>query len=217
MCDLALDILVKDKPGTLLQITDLIYKDSANIKNVSTGDRRGEKVKVYFELTRVKDPKKLTKDVGSLENVIKVVEVSSFMEVYGKRVIIIGGGALVAEVAKGAISEADRHNIRGEKISIDTIPLVGEDRVGNAIKAASRLSRAKVVVLAGALMGGKVTDAVKQIRDEGITVISLNMAGSVKNACDLVVTNPVQAGMMAVMAISDTGEFDIRKQRGKTY
>jgi uncharacterized protein with ACT and thioredoxin-like domain len=38
----------------------------------------------------------------------------------------MGGGARVAQVAIGAIVEADRHNIRGEHISVDTIPLVGE-------------------------------------------------------------------------------------------
>ena len=49
------------------------------------------------------------------------------MAIFGKRVIIIGGGAQVGQVAVGAISEADRHNIRGERISVDTIPLVGEE------------------------------------------------------------------------------------------
>jgi len=29
----------------------------------------------------------------------------------------------------GAVSEADRHNLRGEKISVDTIPLVGEENL----------------------------------------------------------------------------------------
>ena len=217
MSDLALDILIKDKPGTLLQIADLFYKNGANIRSVSTGDRRGDKVKLYFELTGVKNRKKVVKGIGNLENVVKVEEVSSFLEVYGKRVIIMGGGALVAEVAKGAISEADRHNIRGEKISVDTIPLVGEEKLESAVRAVSRLSRAKVLVLAGALMGGKVTDAVKQIRDEGIIVVSLNMAGSTKDACDLIVTDPIQAGVMAVMSISEAGVFDIRKQRGKVY
>jgi len=37
----------------------------------------------------------------------------SLGEIYGKRIIIIGGGAQVAMVAQGAITEADRHNIRG--------------------------------------------------------------------------------------------------------
>ena len=47
-------------------------------------------------------------------------------QVWGKRIIVVGAGAQVGQVAIGAIGEADRHNIRGEKISVDTIPIVGE-------------------------------------------------------------------------------------------
>jgi len=42
----------------------------------------------------------------------------SLQKIYGKRIIIVGGGAQVGQVALGAISEADRHNIRGEHISV---------------------------------------------------------------------------------------------------
>ena len=42
------------------------------------------------------------------------------------------------------------------------------------------------------------------------------MVGSVRDAADLVVTDPLQAGVMAVMAIADTAKFDIARQRGKT-
>ena len=63
----------------------------------------------------------------------------TFQKIYGKRVIIIGGGAQVGQVALGAISEADRHNIRGERISVDTIPLVGETDLAAAVRAVARL------------------------------------------------------------------------------
>ena len=55
------------------------------------------------------------------------------------------------------------------------------------------------------------------MRDKGIIVISLNMAGSVPAAADLVVTDPLQAGVMAAMAIADTAKFDITLQRGRRY
>ena len=139
------------------------------------------------------------------------------MAIYGKRVIIIGGGAQVGQVAVGAISEADRHNIRGERISVDTIPLVGEEALAAAVGAVARLPRARIVVLAGALMGGAITEAVKEVKRRGVLVISLNMAGSVPDAADLVVTDPLQAGVMAVMAIADTATFDISRQREKRY
>ena len=137
------------------------------------------------------------------------------MAIFGKRVIIIGGGAQVGQVAVGAISEADRHNIRGERISVDTIPLVGEEPLAGAVRAVGRLPRARVLVLAGALMGGTITDAVAELRRQGVIVISLNMAGSVPDAADLVVTDPLQAGVMAVMAIADTARFDITRQRDR--
>jgi energy-converting hydrogenase B subunit Q len=43
------------------------------------------------------------------------------------------------------------------------------------------------------------------------------MAGSIGKHVDLVVSDPVQAGTMAVMAIADTASFDLEKQRGRRY
>ncbi|MGI8534855.1 MAG: DUF5612 domain-containing protein [Candidatus Limnocylindrales bacterium] len=138
-------------------------------------------------------------------------------QVFGKRVIVIGGGAQVAQVNLGAVSEADRHNLRGERISVDTIPLVGEDRIAAAVRAVADLPRAHVLVLAGAIMGGDITQAVRELRATGIPVVALNMVGSVTDAADLVVSDPVQAGTMAVMAVADTALFDIGRQRGRRY
>ena len=73
----------------------------------------------------------------------KIEEPPPLMAIYGKRVIIMGGGAQVGQVAVGAISEADRHNIRGERISVDTIPLVGEEALAVAVRAVARLPRAR--------------------------------------------------------------------------
>jgi energy-converting hydrogenase B subunit Q len=138
-------------------------------------------------------------------------------QVFGKRVIVIGGGAQVAQVNLGAVSEADRHNLRGERISVDTIPLVGEEQIAAAVRAVADLPRAHILVLAGAIMGGDITAAVMELRETGIPVVALNMVGSVTEAVDLVVSDPVQAGTMAVMAIADTARFDIDRQRGRRY
>ena len=124
----------------------------------------------------------------------QVRETPSFAKIYGKRIVVIGGGAQVGLVATGAISEADRHNIRGERISVDTIPLVGEQELAAAVRAVVRLPRVKMLVLAGSLMGGDITDAVREVQAAGLRVISLNMAGSVPDVADLVVTDAVQAG-----------------------
>jgi energy-converting hydrogenase B subunit Q len=82
---------------------------------------------------------------------------------------------------------------------VDTIPL----------RATALLPRARVLVLAGALMGGDISNAVREVREQGPLVISLNMAGSTPDAADLVVSDPVQAGVMAVMSIADTAKFRI--------
>jgi energy-converting hydrogenase B subunit Q len=153
----------------------------------------------------------------ALDIIDTVERLPSMYEVNGKRIIVVGGGAQVAQVAIGAIVEADRHNIRGEKISIDTIPVVGEENLASAVRAVARLPRAAALILAGAIMGGDITQAVKEVRARGILVISLNMAGSAPKAADLIVTDPVQAGVMAVMAIAKTAKFDIDQQRGRTY
>jgi len=137
--------------------------------------------------------------------------------IFGKRVIVVGGGAQVAQVALGAVSEADRHNLRGERISVDTIPLVGEANIAAAVRAVADLPRARLLVLAGSIMGGDISNAADELRAVGIPIIALNMVGSITEHVDLVVSDPVQAGTMAVMAIADTATFDLVRQRGRRY
>ena len=206
-----------DAPGVLSQITHVIATHPANIHTIESLGVRDEGFTVYLEIDPVEDYQGLRARLSALAVVRRVDEPPSLMAVYGKRVIIMGGGAQVGQVAVGAISEADRHNIRGERISVDTIPLVGEEALASAVGAVGRLPRARVLVLAGALMGGAITEAVTELRRSGILVISLNMAGSVPDAADLVVTDPLQAGVMAVMAIADTAKFDISRQKQRRY
>lgn len=101
---------------------------------------------------------------------------------------------------------------------MDTIPLVGEKELAEAVSAVGRLPRVGALVLAGSLMGGKITEAITEIKkDHEVLVISLSMPGSVTQKADLVVTDPVQAGVMAVMAVADTAMFDLKKIRGKKF
>ncbi len=213
----ALSIEVVDKPGTLHALTKVIFEHRANITHIDIIERREGYAVNYLELQDVVDEEALLNDLRKLEVVVSLGRLQPFSKIYGKRLIVIGGGAQVGLVALGAISEADRHNIRGERISVDTIPLVGEADLAAAVRAVARLSRARALVLAGSIMGGEVTKAVRYVREKGIIVISLTMAGSVPAAADLVVSDPVQAGVMAVMAIADTAKFDIRKQIGRHY
>jgi len=198
-------------------LTKVIFDHQANITYVDIAERREDDSTIYFELEDVAAPDELIGDLESLPIVRAVEQAPSFQKVYGKRIIVVGGGAQVGQVVVGAVAEADRHNIRGERISVDTIPLVGEEDLAAATRAVARLPRAVALVLAGALMGGEVARAVYEIREKGIIVLSLNMPGSVPDAADLVVTDPVQCGVMAVMAVSDSASFDIRRQRGRRY
>ena len=214
---LALMIRTPDEPGALHALTQVILEHQANITYVDIAERREGDSTIYFELEDVATPDVLINDLSGLPVVRMVERAPSFAKVYGKRIIVIGGGAQVGQVVVGAVAEADRHNIRGERISVDTIPLIGEENLASAVRAVARLPRAVALVLAGALMGGDVAQAVREVRDKGIIVLSLNMPGSVPDAADLVVSDPVQAGVMAVMAVSASAHFDIHRQRGRRY
>jgi energy-converting hydrogenase B subunit Q len=180
-------------PGILHQLSGAIAAHQGNIVSVMIVGEKENTERVYFEVEAPGDPALILADLKKLPPVLDATIVETLEKVYGKRIIIMGGGAQVGQVALGAIGEADRHNIRGEHISVDTIPVVGEDSLAAAVRAAARLPRVSAIVLAGSLMGGDITEAVKEVRAMGLLVVSLNMAGSVPDAADLVVTDPVQA------------------------
>ncbi len=200
-------------PGVLHELTGVIAQHSGNIVSVEIV----EASLTYFEIETPDSPDALLEGLRQLPIVKGFRPVETMEKIYGKRVIVVGGGAQVGQVAIGAITEADRHNIRGEHISVDTIPLVGEDALAAAVRAAARLPRVSALVLAGALMGGDITEAVREVRAMGLLVVSLNMAGSVPDAADLVVTDPVQAGVMTVMAVAKTAKFDIAKLKSRVF
>jgi energy-converting hydrogenase B subunit Q len=201
----------------LFQLTGVIARFNGNISSVEIVTAADHEARVYFEVELATDPAPLAEELRGLAIVRDVAVVGTLQTIYGKRVIIIGGGAQVGQVAIGAISEADRHNIRGERISVDTIPLVGEQPLADAVRAVARLPRARALVLAGSLMGGEIEKAVRDVRAQGLLVVSLNMAGSVPDAADLVVTDPVQAGVMTVMAIADTAKFSVDRLQRRVF
>jgi energy-converting hydrogenase B subunit Q len=212
-------LLLRVDPGTgvLHQQTGVIADHHANISSVDILEETDTEARVYFEIEMDGDPNPLIAGLRALAVVREVTLVETMEKIYGKRIIIIGGGAQVGQVAIGAISEADRHNIRGEHISVDTIPLVGEQPIAEAVRAVARLPRARALVLAGSLMGGEIERAVQEVRSKGLLVVSLNMAGSVPDAADLVVSDPVQAGVMTVMAIAETAKFSIARLKRRVF
>jgi energy-converting hydrogenase B subunit Q len=212
-----LHVRARSGPGVLHELSGVIARHRGDITSVEIVERGAEQSRVYFEVALPGDAGALVAELRALDSVLALDVVETFQRVYGKRVIIMGGGAQVGQVAIGAISEADRHNIRGEHISVDTIPLVGEGPLAEAVRAVVRLPRAKALVLAGSLMGGKIEEAVREVRAQGLLVISLNMAGSVPEAADLVVTDPVQAGVMAVMAVAETAKFTVERLKRRSF
>jgi len=204
-------------PGVLHQLTGVIAAHSGDISSVDILKPDTPETSISFEIVLPGAVEDLVADLRALPVVHEVEVVRSLQQIYGKRIIIMGGGAQVGQVAIGAISEADRHNIRGEHISVDTIPLVGEQALAEAVRAVARLPRAKALVLAGSLMGGEIEQAVREVRALGLLVVSLNMAGSVPEAADLVVTDPVQAGVMTVMAVADTAKFTVARLKRREF
>ena len=131
--DPALLIQAEDQPGVLSQLTRVIAAHQANISYIDVVGRLREQASVYLELQDVSDLDLLIREIQALPVVRSIEQPEPFLKIYGKRVIIIGGGAQVGQVALGAISEADRHEIYGARESLfDTIPLVGEAELGGA-------------------------------------------------------------------------------------
>ena len=203
--------------GILHQLTGVIARRGGNIVSVEIQGEVAGEARTFFDIEMIENPQEMVDELSALDIVQKAEIVKTLQLIYGKRIIIMGGGAQVGQVALGAISEADRHNIRGERISVDTIPLVGEAPIADAVRGVARLPRAKAIVLAGSLMGGEIEQAVREVRAQGLLVVSLNMAGSVPDAADLVVTDPVQAGVMTVMAIASTAKFNVAQLTRRVF
>ena len=215
---IGIEIISSSGPGILHTTTGVIARHNGNIISVEIiAGRESGTDHTYFEIEAQGDPGPMLEDLRKLPIVRHADQVETMEKIYGKRIIIVGGGAQVGQVAMGAILEADRHNIRGEHISIDTIPLVGEQPLAAAVRAAGRLPRVKAIVMAGSLMGGDIENAVREVRAQGLLVVSLNMAGSVPDAADLVVTDPVQAGVMTVMAVADTAKFSVGRLTRRVF
>jgi len=214
---IGLQVRTTTGPGVLHRLTGVIAHLRGDISSVAIASQSEAEDRVYLEIDLPGAAEDLVAALEQLDVVRGVEVVDTLKTIYGKRIIIMGGGAQVGQVAIGAISEADRHNIRGERISVDTIPLVGEQQLADAVRAVARLPRAFAIVLAGSLMGGEIEKAVREVRALGLLVVSLNMAGSVPDAADLVVTDPVQAGVMTVMAIADTAKFNVKRLQKKLF
>jgi energy-converting hydrogenase B subunit Q len=219
----AVHVALDDGPGAIPALLDRIAGAGGVLRTLSTVRRlqsadegAAPGVELEIEVEQL-DEEALVRTIHGTPGVRAHRLTRALDRIFGKRVIVIGAGAQVGQVALGAVSEADRHNLRGERISVDTIALVGEKDIANAVRAVADLPRARLLVLAGSIMGGEITTAARELREQGIPIICLNMVGSITEVADLIVSDPVQAGTMAVMAIADTATFDLARQRGRRY
>ena len=210
---------IVDRVEAISAIASTIASSGGRVRTLATVrpiDGDPPLVEIELEVEGISEDA-LVAALDALEDIRSVHRTKALGSVFGKRIIVVGGGAQVAQVALGAVSEADRHNLRGERISVDTIPLVGEPSIAAAVRAVADLPRARLLVLAGSIMGGDISTAADELRAVGIPIIALNMVGSITDHVDLVVSDPVQAGTMAVMAVADTATFDLDRQRGRRY
>ena len=215
----ALRVVLVDRPNAISALATSIAEAGGRIRTLAAVRRTAgppPRSEIELEVEGLGEDEAIAA-LRDLEDVADVHVTRELGLIFGKRIIVVGGGAQVAQVALGAVSEADRHNLRGERISVDTIALVGEENIAAAVRAVADLPRARLLVLAGSIMGGDISVAAEELRAVGIPIIALNMVGSITEHVDLVVSDPVQAGTMAVMAVAETATFDLERQRGRRY
>src|SRR3954452_7321633 len=94
-------------PGILHRITGVIAQHGGDIVSVDIVQNVPE-TRVYFEIDLPDRAEALLEDIDRLDVVNTAALRKTMHQVYGKRIIIMGGGAQVGQVAIGAISEADR-------------------------------------------------------------------------------------------------------------
>ena len=121
----------------------------------------------------------------------------------------------VSEPLTSAGGTSHQPSYEGARLSGETRAWMTVGR--SAVRAVADLPRARLLVLAGSIMGGEISRAAEELRAVGIPIIALNMVGSITEHVDLVVSDPVQAGTMAVMAVADTATFELARQRGRRY
>ena len=136
-----------DRPDAIADISTHVAGAGGTVRTLSTVRRWTEPegaqlVEVELEVEGLAEDKV----IGILDRLpgLRASRLTAALDkVFGKRLIVIGGGAQIAQAVLGAVSEADRHNLRGEKISVDTIPLVGEQNLAQAVRAVADLDRAR--------------------------------------------------------------------------
>src|SRR4051812_14505843 len=98
---------VSDRPGILYGLTKVLADYDANITyvDIHSGSPHSE---IYLEFTIERPIESVLADLSGVAGVERAEETPSFAKIYGKRIVVMGGGAQVGMVAMGAVAEADR-------------------------------------------------------------------------------------------------------------
>src|SRR2546429_1031366 len=137
----AIGLLVecRDEPGVLHRITEVILRHNANIGYVAGGARGGPLAEIQLEVSGAFDLDRLTSELEAVPGVTKVTAVPTFQAIYGKRVIVIGGGAQSGMVGPSAVSQSARPTTPGVGISVGNIPPPGVRQTGHPARGLGRL------------------------------------------------------------------------------
>src|SRR5947199_5024594 len=86
-------------PGVLHDLTGVIARHQGDITSVEIVESRASSSLLYFEIDLPDGRGPLVDELRALAVVHQVDVVESLQRIYGKRIIIMGGGAQVGQVA----------------------------------------------------------------------------------------------------------------------
>ena len=110
----AIRLRFADAPAALADIVAAIADAGGTLRTLSTPRVVDDLAEAELEVAGL-DALALAEALANVAAIQAHESTRTLEGVFGKRVIVVGGGAQVAQVALGAVSEADRHNLRGER------------------------------------------------------------------------------------------------------
>lgn len=209
MNSVAVTIKTIEKTGVLHGIAEKLYDKNYYVvyTHLFLEDNHG---RIYMEIEGVENTADLINYISEIPDVISVKTHETLEDTYGKRVIVLGDGEVMAKTLQGAIMEAELHNAEKETISVDGMIIGGGDEITEAVSALNKLPRINALVLSGSMMGGEITNEIKNLKNQNknLSIISLEMLGDLDSVVDLVINDPIHAGEMAVKLVSNKDSYD---------
>src|ERR1700687_1054390 len=105
MATRAISVTVEDRPGMLFKTTQVLTENAASFRYVDIL-HRPTPTEIFFECELATPIEPVIERLRSVDGVTNAAAAPPMSLIYGKRIIIMGGGAQVGQVALGAIAEA---------------------------------------------------------------------------------------------------------------